>query len=450
MILVLILSAANQNWLSAVLHLAVLTLLQLLAVWANRRWAASRAAQAQNDPAKLVQHGHYTPCPKGRKLTSLVLRILLGRACIWMWLVGLYSIIVWDLHYVPPFDADLPPAAWHWRFPFVVTLLLGLNVVMSIIHITNNQLREFAAARSVHGLGVAIIAAAEVLQIFLPLVVAYFALPVLNLPVEADMFGRKLILMLLIGSIGFAIIRTAKLLATKLARQHELIYSSYTEHVRALQTEYSLLYRVTLVVVSIVTIACMLLVFETVRRVGTSLLASAGLIGIVAGIAAQRSLANLFAGVQLALTQPILLGDVIEVEGDHGVVEQITITYVVIRQGDLRRLVLPISYFLEKPFRNWTKLSSEVVGSIKLFLDFRTPLQPLRNHLDSVLQREPLWNGKSKSVEITDIQESHMIVEVLVSANTPDDLRSLCVKVREDLIQYLIASKSFGLPNIPP
>ena len=91
--------------------------------------------------------------------------------------------------------------------------------------------------------------------------------------------------------------------------------------------------------------------------------------------------------------------------------EQITITYVVIRQGDLRRLVLPISYFL--------------VGSIRLFLDFRTPLQPLRNHLDSVLQREPLWNGKSKSVEITDIQESHMIVEVLVSANTPDELRSL-------------------------
>ena len=99
-----------------------------------------------------------------------------------MWLVGLYTIIVWDLHYVPPFDADLPPAAWHWRFPFVVTLLLALNVVMSIVHITNNQLREFAAARSAHGLGVAIIATAEVLQIFLPLVVAYFALPVLNLP----------------------------------------------------------------------------------------------------------------------------------------------------------------------------------------------------------------------------------------------------------------------------
>jgi small-conductance mechanosensitive channel len=170
----------------------------------------------------------------------------------------------------------------------------------------------------------------------------------------------------------------------KLARQHEVTYSAYTEHVRALQTEYSLLYRVALVVVSIITIACMLMVFETVRKVGTSLLASAGLIGIVAGIAAQRSLANLFAGVQLALTQPILLGDVIEVEGDHGVVEQITISYVVIRQGDLRRLVLPISYFLEKPFRNWTKLSSEVVGSIKPFLDFRTPLQPLRDRLDSV------------------------------------------------------------------
>ena len=253
MIPVPILSAANQGWLSAVFHLAVLTLLQLLAVWANRRWAASRATRAQNDPAKLVEHGHYTPCPKGRKLMSLVLRILLGRACIWMWLVGLYTIIVWDLHYVPPFDADLPPAAWHWRFPFVITLLLALNVVMSIVRITNNQLREFAAAKSVHGLGVAMIATAEILQIFLPLVVAYFALPVLTLPVEADILGRKLILMLLIGSIGFAIIRTARLLATKLARQHEMVYSAYTEHVRALQTEYSLLYRVTLVVVSIIT-----------------------------------------------------------------------------------------------------------------------------------------------------------------------------------------------------
>ena len=179
MTLVVIFSNANQGWLSAVFHLAVLILLQLLAVWANRRWAASRAARAQNDPAKLVEHGHFTPCPKGRKLMSLVVRILLWRACIWMWLVGLYTIIVWDLHYVPPFDADLPPAAWHWRFPFVVTLLLALNVVMSIIHITNNQLRGFAAAKSAHGFGVAMIALAEVLQIFLPLSVAYFALPVL-------------------------------------------------------------------------------------------------------------------------------------------------------------------------------------------------------------------------------------------------------------------------------
>ena len=366
-----------------------------------------------------------------------------------MWLIGLYTIIVRDLHYVPPLDADLPPAAWHWRFPSVVTLLLALNLVMSIIHLTNNRLREFATARSVHGLGVAVIAAVEVLQILLPLLVAYFALPLLTLPPEADILGRKFILMLLIGSIGFAIVRTARLLAMKLARQHEVTYSAYTEHVRALQTEYSLLYRVALVVVSIITIACMLMVFETVRKVGTSLLASAGLIGIVAGIAAQRSLANLFAGVQLALTQPILLGDVIEVEGDHGVVEQITISYVVIRQGDLRRLVLPISYFLEKPFRNWTKLSSEAVGSIKLFLDFRTPLQPLRDRLDSVLRAEPLWNGKLKSVEITDLRESHMVVEVSVSANTPDELRSLCVKLREDLIQYLAASKSFGLRDIP-
>ena len=128
--------------------------------------------------------------------------------------------------------------------------------------------------------------------------------------------------------------------------------------------------------------------------------------------------------------------------------EQITITYVVIRQADLRRLVLPISYFLEKPFRNWTKLSSEVVGSIKLFLDFRTPLQRLRNHLDSVLQ-EPLWNGKLKAMEITDIQHSHRIIEVLVSANTPDELRNLSVKVREDFIQYLIASKSSGYRIFP-
>jgi hypothetical protein len=204
-------AAANQGWLSAVFHLALLTLLQLLAVWASRRWAASPASRAQNDPAKLVEQGQYKPCPKGRKLMSLVLRILLWRVCIWMWLIGLYTIIVWDLHYVPPFDADLPPVAWHWRFPFVVTLLLALNLVMSIIHLTNNRLREFATARSVHGLGVAVIAAVEVLQILLPLLVAYFALPLLTLPPEADILGRKFILMLLIGSIGFAIVRTASL-----------------------------------------------------------------------------------------------------------------------------------------------------------------------------------------------------------------------------------------------
>src|SRR5260370_42232532 len=102
MTLVLIFSTANQGWLSAVFHLAVLILLQLLAVWGNRRWAASRAARAQNDPAKLVEHGHFTPYPKGRKLMSLVVRILLWRACIWMWLLGPCTLILWDAPVVPP------------------------------------------------------------------------------------------------------------------------------------------------------------------------------------------------------------------------------------------------------------------------------------------------------------------------------------------------------------
>jgi small-conductance mechanosensitive channel len=183
--------------------------------------------------------------------------------------------------------------------------------------------------------------------------------------------------------------------------------------------------------------------------VGVSLLASAGIAGLAIGLAAQKSLSTLFAGIQLSITQPMRIGDTVIIENEWGWIEEITLTYVVVKVWDLRRLVIPITQFLEKPFQNWSKVSPEILGTAELYVDFRTNVPGVRAELKRVLEQESngLWDGKVQGLQVTDLSERTMKLRALVSAADSGKAFELRCIVREKLVAYLQA-QPHGLPML--
>jgi len=190
-----------------------------------------------------------------------------------------------------------------------------------------------------------------------------------------------------------------------------------------------------------------LMSFETVRRLGTGLLTSAGIASVIVGFAAQRSISNLLAGFQIAFTQPIRLDDVLVVEGEFGRVEEITFTYVVLTIWDERRLVLPLNYFIEKPFYNWTRTTAQLTGTVFLHADYTVPVEALRAELRRLLETHPLWDQRVCVLQVTDSKETTVELRALVSAANAGDLWALRCAVREQLVAYLQAHYPQSLPR---
>lgn len=217
---------------------------------------------------------------------------------------------------------------------------------------------------------------------------------------------------------------------------------------RRVLTQLRVATRVAVALVSVLGIAAALMTFDSVRQIGAGLLASAGIAGIVIGFAAQRSLGTLFAGIQIALTQPIRIDDVVIVEGEWGRIEEITLTYVVVNIWDQRRLVVPINYFIEKPFQNWTRTTSELLGTVMLYTDFMVPVDDVRAELDRILDGNPLWDGRVRNVQVTDVREQSVELRAMVSAATSGNLWDLRVQVREKLVDYLRQHHPEALPRV--
>lgn len=207
--------------------------------------------------------------------------------------------------------------------------------------------------------------------------------------------------------------------------------------VRRVRTQVQVLRRIIVMMIVVVTIAGVLMTFPSIRHIGESLFASAGLAAVVAGLAARTMLSNLLAGVQIALTQPIRLEDVVIVEGEWGWIEEITTTFVVVRIWDLRRLVLPISYFIEKPFQNWTRKSADLLGTVFLYSDYTLPVDELRSELHRVLQKTELWDGKVWGLQVTNATDRTLEVRALMSATNSSRAWDLRCLVREKLVQFL-------------
>jgi small-conductance mechanosensitive channel len=212
-------------------------------------------------------------------------------------------------------------------------------------------------------------------------------------------------------------------------------------------TQVRVLMRVLDTVIVLLTAGFALMTFEEVREFGLSLFASAGVAGIIAGLAARPVLSNLFAGVQLAVTQPIRLEDAVTVENEYGWIEEITSTYVVIRLWDLRRLIVPLSYFIEKPFYNWTRQATTNVGTVVLFLDYAAPVDLIRQKAGELIAQSTLGTGTVTSVQVANTGPIAMEVRVLVSAASPALSSNLCAELRENLIAFLQREHPEALPR---
>ncbi len=212
-------------------------------------------------------------------------------------------------------------------------------------------------------------------------------------------------------------------------------------------TQIRILKRAVDILVFVVTVSAALMTFGPVRQYGLSLFASAGAASLVVGLAARPLLTNLIAGVQIAITQPIRIEDAVIVEGEWGWIEEISSTYVVVRLWDLRRMILPIAYFLEKPFQNWTHQSASLIGSVFFYLDYGVPVAALRERLEQVVRETPLWDGNVVNLQVSDIKDRSVEIRILVSGRNAPQTWDLRCFVRERMLDYLQSTWPEMLPR---
>ncbi len=217
---------------------------------------------------------------------------------------------------------------------------------------------------------------------------------------------------------------------------------------RRTRTQVHLLGQIIAGIILLGALAAVLMTFPSIRSIGAGLFASAGLATLAVGMAARPTLGNLIAGIQIALAEPIRVDDAVVVEGEWGRVVEMNTTYVIIRLWDLRHLVVPLSYFIEKPFENWTRYSSDLIGAVLLYIDYTLPVEQIRQEYDHILRSSPLWDGKTIAAQVTNATEHTMEVRFLMSSATPSTTFDLRCYVRERLIGYLQENHPGCLPHI--
>ena len=282
-------------------------------------------------------------------------------------------------------------------------------------------------------------------RLIFPLLALVLAMPLAPLPADLKSMLQHALGLGVIASIGWAIV-----ILTELAGN--IIFARYSLDApdnltaRRIRTQTQVLQRIAALTVSIVTASVMLMTFPAVRHLGVSLLASAGLAGLIVGMAARSTLSNLIAGIQVALTQPIRIEDAVVLEGEWGWIEEINTTYVVVRLWDLRRLVVPLSYFIEKPFQNWTRTKADLLAIAMIYVDYTAPIQELREELHRILESTELWDKKTWALQVTDATERTIQIRALMSARNGPAAFDLRCYVRENLVQFLKTKYPLALP----
>lgn len=270
-------------------------------------------------------------------------------------------------------------------------------------------------------------------------------LPLLRLPLNFAALLEKLTSILLIGSVAVLCMRAVSITERVILTRYDI---SAADNLRArkVYTQIHVVSRMLYVIIGFLGVAAILMLFQEVRHVGASLLASAGIAGIIAGFAAQKTLANLFAGFQIALTQPVRQDDVVVVEGEWGRVEEITLSYVVVRIWDERRLILPLTYFIEKPFQNWTRNSADIMGSVMIWVDYTYPVDQARSALQTIIENSPLWDRRFWNLQVSDSSATAMQLRILVTSEDSSKSWDLRCEIREKFIAHIQTHNPSALP----
>jgi small-conductance mechanosensitive channel len=284
------------------------------------------------------------------------------------------------------------------------------------------------------------------IRLALVVVAIAMVLPVVPLEREARAAVGHALAVAFIALLGWSAM-AAIMLASDFYLRRANIDTAANSLARKHLTQIQVLRRVATTVVAIVTVAAALMTFDSVKHYGVSLIASAGAAGLIVGLAVRPLLTNLLAGIQIAITQPIRIGDAVIVENDWGWVEEITGTYVVIKAWDWRRLVVPLSYFLERPFQNWTLQSTDLIGTVLLWVDFTAPVARIRTKLEEIARESKLWDGKVVNLQVVDSNERALQLRTLVSARTSEQAWDLRCEVREKLITFLQQDYPTALPK---
>jgi len=257
---------------------------------------------------------------------------------------------------------------------------------------------------------------------------------------------QKILITLLIFSVAWLLIKGIHVVRLFLLAKYDLETRDNLK-ARKLFTQYEIFERILVFVIIFIALGISLMTFEPIRKIGMTLLTSAGVSALIIGLAAQRIIGAFLAGIQLAITQPIRIDDVVIVEGEWGKIEEINLTYVVVKIWDKRRLVLPTTYFIEKPFQNWTMTSAEILGTVFIYTDYTFPVGELRKAMTSFLDAAPKWDGEVNVLQVTNATERTMELRALMSAKNASDAWDLRVFMREKIITFLQENFPEHLPK---
>lgn len=249
-----------------------------------------------------------------------------------------------------------------------------------------------------------------------------------------------------IFSITWFLISILRIFKNRLLRRYNMQIADNLR-ARKVYTQFMILENIIIFIIVVLALGIALMTFESIRSVGVSLLTSAGIAGIIIGFAAQKTIGTLLAGIQLALTQPIRLDDVVIIDGEWGRIEEITLTYVVVKIWDQRRLVIPTTYFIENTFQNWTRTTSQILGTVFIYTDYDVPVDQLREELTRLLEGTPLWDKRVNVLQVTDATERSVELRALMSAADSGTAWDLRVYIREKLLLYLKEHFPGSLPK---
>lgn len=283
--------------------------------------------------------------------------------------------------------------------------------------------------------------------LFLPLLLINVGVHYINIPTNVLNLITSTANIFIILSFCSVLIRLTNVVQDMLFIRYDINLSNNLR-ARKIRTQIIYVKKVAIVLLVLFCLSLILLSFPGVRKFGTTILAGAGVAGIIIGFALQKSLVNLFAGIQIAFTQPIKIDDAVVVEKEWGWIEEINLTYVVVRIWDLRRLVLPITYFTENAFQNWTRNNAQILGSVFLYVDYSMPLEPLRKHFEKVLSETKLWDQQTQVLQVTDTTEKTMTIRLLMTAQNSPTAWDLRCYVREKMIEFIQQNYPQSLPHV--